>query len=237
MANMTEFQRRLCQTDGSPVGDGLSNIEFIGTKGTSPANYEGYDGWKWDSYINNGNPFYNTSVNRNDFINYCSVNSFSGIDYCFILLGWNEIGNKAFTPESYQTTIDNAKTFINQLHTDYPNCKIAILGLEVPSFDGLGYSYGSNIDTWNYYFCLQSVFALNIAYQNLASDPTYSGFVDFIQTSAVFDSDNNMQAITANVNVRSNKTELLGSDGVHPALEGYLQIADAVYRNIMSKID
>ena len=46
-----EFYRRLTATGGTPVGAGLENIRFIGTRETaSGVRYEGYGGWTFDSY-------------------------------------------------------------------------------------------------------------------------------------------------------------------------------------------
>lgn len=37
------------------------------------------------------------------------------------------------------------------------------------------------------------------------------------------------------VNSRSAKTEKVGTNGVHPSTEGYYQIADVVYRNVIKE--
>ena len=57
---VNEFYRRLTQTSATaviggvgPLGDGLSNINFIGKRTTNlGASYEGFGGWSWGSYIN-----------------------------------------------------------------------------------------------------------------------------------------------------------------------------------------
>jgi len=45
-----EMYRRLTGTGGNPVGDGLSNISFIGTMTKDGAGYEGYGGWRFSNY-------------------------------------------------------------------------------------------------------------------------------------------------------------------------------------------
>ncbi|OGV68274.1 MAG: hypothetical protein A3K19_08115 [Lentisphaerae bacterium RIFOXYB12_FULL_65_16] len=50
---VTEVQRRLCGTGGSPEGLGLTNITFIGSCGRKPARFEAYGGWTWNSYLAN----------------------------------------------------------------------------------------------------------------------------------------------------------------------------------------
>lgn len=45
-----ELHRRLTASNGNPVGDALTNINFIGTKDNSGVHYEGYGGWTFNSY-------------------------------------------------------------------------------------------------------------------------------------------------------------------------------------------
>jgi len=57
-----EFYRRLCGTDGTPAGDALSNVTFIGTQrsATNAVPYEGYGGWTFGSY--------NSEFKQNSFV-------------------------------------------------------------------------------------------------------------------------------------------------------------------------
>jgi hypothetical protein len=49
-----------------------------------------------------------------------------------------------------------------------------------------------------------------------------------------FDSEHAFPSKPKPVNTRSEVTELIGTNGVHPTINGYLQIADAVYRNLIA---
>lgn len=186
--------------------------------------------------IEDGNPFWNSALGRNDFVNYCSINAFSGIDFVYILLGWNELGNKAFTADEHATTEINAKLLIDRIHTDYPNAKIVLMGLQLPSFDGLGTNYGADGDYWNYFFVIQSIFGLNDTYQGISLNAEYSSFVSFANVASQYDNLNNISTNTRPVNTRNATTEKYGTNGVHPNLNGYYQIADVTYRKIMSLI-
>lgn len=305
---VSEYCRRLTNTGGNPIGEGLSNIKFVGTlNGTNGAKYEGYGGWTYDHYNTNkvenqqywiqttankpltyqksiwkdannvqwvletieatrikvyrkvsgtqmlpasgiltwvsggdgtsdssityssyvaesGNPFWNNAINKVDFLNYATNLGVETIDYCYILLGWNS------TNDSETVTKDNIRTFINNLRASFLNCKITLLGLQVPSLDGFGANYGCN---WNYMDKLKFVFNYNK--WNLEVSKEFDN-VDFINIAGQFDSENNMQTGTRQVNVRNSKTEVYGANGVHPATEGYLQIANAVYRNLSHKL-
>ena len=51
---------------------------------------------------------------------------------------------------------------------------------------------------------------------------------------AQFDVENNMPASEMQVNIRNKKTERVGTNGVHPTMEGYLQIGDVFYRALVA---
>lgn len=171
-----------------------------------------------------GNPFWNENTSKVDFVNYASEQGVSGIDICYVLLGWN------MTNLNEATFKQNARSFIDKLRADYPSCKISLLGLQVPSLDGIGANYGTS---WNYYEKLQFVFNLNNWYKDISEE--YID-VDVINIAGQFDTDYNMQTTTRAVNTRNSTLETYQNNGVHPAEEGYLQIADAVYRNIAGKL-
>lgn len=225
---VTEFDRRLTGTVGTPIGHGLSNIDFIGTMGTT-TKYEGRGGWRWTHYTSNtvGNPFWNSALGRNDFSNYCTANGFTGIDYCYVLLGWNSYF------EDVSTIVTQAKVFVDRLHTDFPSCKVIVSGLQVPDLDGYGENYGTE-SALNWFENMQFVMRLNEAYENWTKEVAYSDFMEFIHLSSQFDSENNVQTSTRTVNVRSTKTEVYGINAVHPSFDGQMQIADSAYRKFMA---
>ena len=53
-------------------------------------------------------------------------------------------------------------------------------------------------------------------------------------TAHKFDSENAFPAKPKPVNTRSEITEIIGTNGVHPTINGYLQVGDAVYRSIIA---
>lgn len=299
-----ELHRRLTASDGSPVGFGLSNIDFIGTCNKDGTRYEGYGGWtfgsyngasKSDKFVNiygtfektesdqhsvysddngvrwkletigaskikiirvsaagtlpnsgtlawvsggvntgsivftsseqaSGNPFWNETAGANDFATYAGKFGVSTIDHVIILLGWNSTNS---SEDSYKTA---ARAFIDSLRGDFPNCKITLCGLQVPSRGGFANNYGI---TWKYYDKLQFVWKLAQWYEDLSKE--YSN-MEFVQISGQFDTEYNMATTNISVNTRNSATEKVGSNGVHPTENGYLQIADAVLRNICTKI-
>lgn len=174
-------------------------------------------------------PFWNGS--QFSFSGFCSNAGYTNIDIVYVLLGWNGLAgpNKPNASDHANQTV-KAQQFINQLHADYPNVQVRILGIEVPSVNGgLAANYGATGTYANYYNLLRSVNGLRLGYQTL----TTNSFVKYIDVAAVFDSENNMQQTTTAVNSRNATTESRGSNGVHPASQGYLQIADAAWRDFI----
>ena len=302
-----ELKRRLVGSGGTPTGNALSNINFIGSKETSNGTkFVGYGGWSYQSYLNEsasnafmwitavshgkteddqhsvykdsnnvqwrletieagrikiirvsdsgtlpstgsltwvsggenhaaitytaseqaaGNPFWNPLTNAVDFAWYAQQQGVSSIDYVFILLGWNNW--KTFANQ--KTDVVN---FLGKIRSAFPNCKICLLGLELPSADGAANNYGASA-TWNEYVMTQHVWEIDSVNASVAADMAN---VYAVNVSGQFDTEHNMQTGTRPVNTRNSETETYGTNGVHPATSGYLQIADAAYRAMVKML-
>lgn len=175
------------------------------------------------SEIAAGNPFWNESTSQVDFANYMSNIGLTGqtIDYCILLLGWNETGR---TETDFKA---NVNTFCTNLRNAYPNCKIMLIGLQIPSLDGMGANYGT---TWKLSEKSNFVHNLDKWYQDITDSLENTKAV---QLCGQFDTEHNMPTGTRQVNRRNPTTETYGTNGVHPNGYGYLQIADAVYRGFV----
>ena len=299
-----ELNRRLTGTGGTPVADGLSNIEFIGTQKHDGTAYEGYGGWTFNSYnssmqssayvwitcvhdktaadqhstykdangaiwkietietsrlkmirqsgttampasgkltyVSNGehtddivftasqtaagNPFWDDSKGKVDFAGYARRIGASSIDYCYVMLGWNSTG---YSETVYKSQV---RTFIDNLRASFPNCVIVLMGIQVPSLDGFGTNYGCG---WNYMDKLRVVHKFDQWYADVAAE--YSN-VYTISIVGQFDAEYGYPTLTVPVNTRSAATEARQSNGVHPSDDGYMQIADAAYRDLTYRL-
>lgn len=305
-----EFKRRLTGTEGTPAGDELTNISFIGTCNSNNVDYEGYGGymfgdyntqsksnaymwvtathtktdndqhsiykdtnnvqWKLETIENgrikiicvsssgilpstgtltwvsggsehtnivysesekaSGNPFWNETSNKVDFKSYVSARGKSSLDYVYVLLGWNGAG---LSESAYKKQV---RIFLDNVLADFPNCKIILMGLEVPARDGLGLNYGANGIYANYYDLIQHVWNLNKWYSEIALESAYANNVSFINIAGQFDTEHNMNTSTRQVNTRNSNKETYQSNGIHPAQSGYYQIADACWRDFHHKL-
>ena len=153
----------------------------------------------------------------------------------YVLLTWNGL---TVYKTDFSAIIAQAKTFANKLHQEYPNAKLKIMGIQMPNqINSFGYGADGKLSSYSYSDAYGlTVTALNMskAYQDLANEEGYSGFVEYVGVPCQFDSDYNMPTTTKAVNTRNAETEIVASNTVHPANSGYMQIADAVYRNFVA---
>ncbi len=171
-----------------------------------------------------GNPFWDEAENKNDFTAYAEKMGVSSIDHCIILLGWNSTNS---TESDYKAS---ATEFIDQLRAEFPDCKITLVGIQIPSRDGIANNYGV---AWKFYSKMQFVWELNSWYEDIAEE--YED-VEFVQLSGQFDTEYNCIATQMQVNVRNSQTISVQTNGIHPDTSGQYQIADAVLRNIVRRL-
>ena len=175
-----------------------------------------------------GNPFWDTNKGRVDFATYAQRMGVSCIDYIYVLLGWNSAGD---AETSYKAEI---RTFIGNVLAAFPHCQIVLMGLQLPARDGLGVNYGASGVYSRYYTLMQHVWRLDRWHSELAAE--YPGNVSWVNVAGQFDTEHNMPSGKRPVNGRSSTTEHYQTNGVHPALAGYMQIADVAYRDFVHKL-
>lgn len=181
-------------------------------------------------------PFWNSTANQFDIKTY--VNDYCGnkVDYIFILLGINSLyGTKPFT--SVDSVLDSCKNLLRKIHADLPNTKILLSTNNLVSQNGgLGFNYNAQtyFGQYDVEVINHLIFTMNKAYYTLETDTEFMQYVEVINTHAQFDADNVFPTTIKNVNTRSNKTENIGTNGVHPTNNGYWQIADAEFRALLA---
>ena len=304
-----ELGRRLLSTGGTPEGDGLMGVRFIGSKERDGIPYEGYGGWDYVSYTTDykrgcfmilsgdfrdkkeetdrhsmwrdeagalwklewitatemkviathaatklpdtkgrlthvsggmntadivftdarhahANPFFNVEKGENDFHAYVERFGAKRIDEVVILLGWNHHS----PPDDFLTLV---RPLLDSILGAFPDCHIGLVGLQIPSRDGFAVHYGI---AWPWFSKLDKVFSYEDAYRSLTAEPPYAGRVSVISLAGQYDTVNNSVTVEMPLNNRNPKTEPIQCDGVHCAATGYLQIADAVYRYLATRL-
>jgi len=220
--------RCLCRVPGAPSASGI--LTKSSGKGDDTITFASHK-------VDSGNPFWNAAKDLLDIKSYVDKYCNGALDVVYVWLGAN-----AQQPwrTDFSFSLKPAKTLFDHIHSIYPQAKIKMMGNLVPSLNGgMGANYGacwaaSGAGYNDTYGMLVTFLNMNQAYQDLANEPGYSGFVEFVNLSSQFDSENNRAESDVAVNSRSSKTEKRGTNGLHPATEGYYQTADVVFRNFVA---
>ena len=170
------------------------------------------------------NPFWNPSTNKLDFKYYISKWNFNAPDIVSFTFGSNDLGNYVLANnESVNIIIiSRAKGVIDQLHADYPNCKILITS------SCYGYSEYSPVE------CITPIreHNLQLYYKALVSifgkSTNYSSFVSVIPTLFMVDRKNGFTTGSVKPCSLYDETIIYNGDGIHPNQNGFYQYADAM---------
>ena len=169
------------------------------------------------------------------FIPYAEKYADGKIDFVYTLLSWNgQTANRT----DFSSVITEVEKFARTLHSEFPNAKLKIMGLQVPSVNGgMGANYGATGSGYaNAYGMVVTALNQNEAYKEFCNRDEFKDYCEFINVSTQFDSEYNMPQKTKNVNTRNNQTEIIGTNGVHPTNDGYAQIGDVCFRSITAKL-
>lgn len=179
--------------------------------------HEGYGGWTWARF-NSGSDSPFVFNGQLSFAQYMATNfpTLSGIDFCVVMLGTND-------SEGY--TLPGAKTFVDALLDDYPNCKIAIgiLAYGRPC-EGMPTDMERKLRT------------ANVEYLDTFDNGKYHANVTCIGQGCWIDRVNDYQHEEADSTPYSSDKFIRYTDGVHPKTQGYKQWGRAVYCKIRSWI-
>ena len=216
------------------VGEELKLIHMGGSAASAP---EGTLSWESGGTGNamtivvesarraSGNPFWNEQAGKVDFADWARRVGAPGIDWCLILLGWNS----TLTPTDVY--LGQVRTFLSNLRAAWPGVRVLLMGLQVPEIDGFGQSYGC---MWNFMDKARYVFEMDERYARIAAQEPG---VWAASLAGQFDTEYNMPHGSFPANVRNPYPLERGTNGVHPAKEGYLQIADAFWRAFVPLLD
>ena len=161
------------------------------------------------------NPFAWDSVNeRNNFINYCSENNISGIDYIVPFLGVNDL----YAGRSVESIKASILSFIGWFHdqnTGFPNAKVILSELQLPSYFG---GYGNANTVSNFANRRKQIQSFNKMLHEIAKDDNYSSFVVVAPICSQFDCEYGYTLREFNKNNRvNNYKDILAIDEIHPS--------------------
>ena len=186
-----------------------------------------------------GSPFVNPETGEIDFADYCQRHNFEAPDMVYIFLGSNGLmSTEAMTNtrEDYvKIVVNKGKKLVDFIKAAFPNVKVKIMGLPLGSVNGgMGANYGAQLPLTNHFDIIHYKMELNTAYQAWCLEDAYKDFMDYIDISGQLDCEYAYPSKEKPVNTRSTVTERIDTNAAHPTKEGYFQIGDAVYRNMVA---
>ena len=139
--------------------------------------------------------------------------------------------------EYCKLVVKEAKVFVDRLKADLPNVKVKIMSPPQGSVKGgVGNNYGAELPFTNNAEIDHYNMELSLAYNNWAMEENYKDFLEFVHLTAQFDKEYCYPHIQKPVNVRCGITEHIDTNACHPNHDGQMQIADAVFRNLIKEI-
>ena len=186
-----------------------------------------------------GSPFVNPETGKIDFADYCKRNNLEKPDVIYIFLGSNGLmSTEAMTNtrEDYaKLVVGKGKKLVTFIKEAFPDVKVKIMGLPLGSVNGgMGANYGAQLPLTDHYDITHYKMELDQAYQDWCLEDDYKDFMEFINISGQFDAEYGYPCKEKPVNTRSTVMERMDTNAAHPTMEGYKQIGDAVYRNIIA---
>lgn len=177
-----------------------------------------------------GNPF--IFDNELNIEKYLEVNNFKTPDYIYILLTWNglyvQYSNDFSIHEEY------AKKLIAALRKACPLAKFVLMGIPPCSINGgIASNYGASGGYSDYYGTFTTCLNYNRWLEEFTLRDEYKDYLSYVDVKGQFDVENNMPTKMEPVNIRSKKLEEIGVNGVHPSIDGYMQIGDVFFRSLV----
>jgi lysophospholipase L1-like esterase len=185
-------------------------------------------------------PFYDKQTQKLDFKNYLKQQGFENVDVVYADLGGNGLmrtdAQMLSRKEYCKIVVKEAKVVVDLILEACPNAKIKLMTMPFPSLEGgLGNNYGAEPPFNNYLNLVNYHFELCEAYQEWCKEEKYKNSLELVHMSGQFDSENNYPFIEKPVNTRSSAVEKFDINGGHPAKCGYMQMADAIFRNLVKE--
>ncbi len=184
-------------------------------------------------------PFFDKEKGGIDITTYCQRNNIENIDVLYIFCYLNGLASRearTLSRKEYaKIVVGRAQELISKFKEAFPHIQVKIMGPSGHSLNGgMGHSYGCRSPLSDWYEIMYYAHELELAYQEMCEEDSWKDFVEVINIAGQFDSENAFPAKPKPVNVRSEVTEIIGTNGVHPTINGYLQIGDAVYRSVVA---
>ena len=231
------------QTDLASLGG--STPLFVGTQGIAPSQNEGRGGWYYEQFISTGfsndNPFWNFGTLEVDITNYrTAVLGLGATDYIDIVTmfcGVNDVlqFQKITSKEKLDEVISYIKILVDAFLLDNAGTKIiiALPTISGNTLNGYGDNYGS---VYYYSDYKKGIFLLRLAIIEAFDNAAYNANVEVGVSGLVVDRYFGYDRTTRAVSDRITETQEFHNNALHPFTEGFQQIADGYYPQIVKEL-
>lgn len=236
--NITEGSGEIrCTYDSDTVGRWVEGDDTSGTL-TRVGNSGGDATIAYSSAVSETYcPFYDETNEEPDFTEYADMYCNGNIDVLMAYMGnVNEGIRGDSSDEKIEEVINDMKVLLDTLHTDFPNAKVIIGTAALPNaYYGYEYNYSaaSANKSWSMTYGL---FRYAKAVEEFLAGDDYKNWCFYAGTTTEVDSENAYPVSNKYANTRSEREEVIGTNGAHPTLEGYQMVADSMYRCFVNTI-
>lgn len=220
---------------------GLSNWNMVGRVNTTAhpeiatdVRFEANGGYAWPNYVDDpatlpaqfpNNYFWDAQAGHIS-IQYYMDTYCGGVSPDIVLcnIGWNQFVNGNYSSMTMEEMKVKVKTFLDTLHSEYPNCKAVLTGIQRGR---------ANSKDCNHRFYLDSQMKLARAYQDISEDENYRGWVIYGNIAPYFDGSIGLQTEQRSISMFTDATEEYVLEEVHPNEMGYKIFAFALYLHFL----
>ena len=112
------------------------------------------------------------------------------------------------------------------------------MGIQLPCPNGgVTACYGANGYYHDWYGETITAFNYDEWLEELCNSDEYKDYLTYFDIKSQFDSEYNYYTKDIPVNNRSDITERIGVNGLHPSMNGYLELGDAFYRFLVHMLN
>ena len=213
-----------------------SNIPVLyGSQDSAPNNDEGRPGWTFAAFVGASSPFWNGSVIDIAYYRNNVLSSAPVFDYVSIQLGVNESLSGENSESELTAIIDNAKALVDAFIADNAS---TIITLQLPTIDcNTKGGWASNYDaTRSKEVYQKNIRALRQLILSEFDNGIYNSNVKIGIAGLGIDRYYGYPRTTEVVSSRHSETIEKHTNAVHPNYEGYLEISDIIFPQMLNEV-
>lgn len=174
------------------------------------------------------NPFWNEATGRLDFGAYADDYCGGHIDVLVSHCGVNDIATKSIG--TFPSRVEQyLKPFVRAFHAQFPDGIFVFSTLPIGTpYGGFAASYGAHSQL-NYYLFARKVWKVADCVRAMAEEDEFKSYFFVSEVTPLFDAESLYPTGQRAVALRSEETETVQTNAVHPAVAGRKTVADCIF--------